>query len=147
MQGPQMTRNSGRNTDGTFAQGNSGKPRGARHKTTQAVLALMEGEGEAITRKAVALALTGDRAALRLCLDRIAPCPKDAAVSFDLPPLSDAQSAAQAMAALIGAVATGDLTPSEAASVAALVDGWRKAHETAELEARIAALEAGNGKA
>ena len=98
-----MTRSSGRNTDGTFATGNPGKPRGARHKTTQAVLALMEGKGEAITRKAVALALTGHRAALSLCLDRIAPAPKDAPVSFELPPLSDAQGAAQAMAALIGA--------------------------------------------
>ena len=50
---------------------------------------------------AVALALTGDRAALRLGLDRIAPCPKDAPVSFAMLPLSEAQGGgAQAMAAL-----------------------------------------------
>jgi len=99
-----MSANDGATTagrGGRYGPSNPGRPRGARHKTTQAVLALMEGEGEALTRKAVELALTGDRAALRLCLDRIAPCPKDTPISFDLPSLSDAQSAAQAMAALM----------------------------------------------
>jgi len=39
-----MTRNSGRNTDGTFATGNGGKPQGTRHKATMAALALLDGE-------------------------------------------------------------------------------------------------------
>jgi hypothetical protein len=33
-----ITRNSGRNTDGTFGPGNPGKPKGTRHKATQAAL-------------------------------------------------------------------------------------------------------------
>lgn len=41
-----MTRKTGRNTDGTFASGNSGKPSGARHMATRAVLELLEGDGE-----------------------------------------------------------------------------------------------------
>jgi hypothetical protein len=61
-----MARNSGRNTDGTFAPGNPGKPRGARHRATQAVLALLNGQAEALTRKAVDMALYGDVTALRL---------------------------------------------------------------------------------
>ncbi len=80
-----MTGNCGRNTDGTFATGNPGKPKGARHRATQAALALPEGEAEALTRKAVEAALAGDVSALRLCLDRIAPPRKDAPVSFTLP--------------------------------------------------------------
>ena len=68
--------NTGRNPDGTFAKGNAinlaGKPKGPRHKTTLAIEALLEGEAEALTRKAVELALEGDVTALRLCLDRIA---------------------------------------------------------------------------
>ena len=31
--------------------------------------ALLDGEGEALTRKAIEMALTGDGLALRLCLD------------------------------------------------------------------------------
>ena len=48
-----MTRNSGRNTDGTFGPGNPGKPKGARHRATQAALALLDGEAEALTRQDV----------------------------------------------------------------------------------------------
>jgi hypothetical protein len=56
----------GRNPDGTFAKGNAinlaGKPKGARHKTTLAAETLLDGEAEALTRKAVELALAGGRA-------------------------------------------------------------------------------------
>jgi hypothetical protein len=106
-----MTRNSGRNTDGTFAQGNPGKPRGARHKATQAALALLDGHAEALTRKAVDMALAGDVAALRMCLDRVAPVRKDAPVTFALPAMTCARDAAQAAGAVLGAVSEGELTP------------------------------------
>jgi hypothetical protein len=136
-----MTRNSGRNTDGTFAQGNPGKPKGARHRATQAALALLDGQAEALTRKAVDMALNGDGAALRLCLDRIAPPRKDAPVTFALPAMTCAHDAAHAAAAVLGAVSEGDLTPTEGAHVMALVEAWRRTFETTELEARMAALE------
>jgi len=137
-----MNRKSGRNTDGTFGPGNSGKPKGTRHKATQAALALLDGEAEALTRQAVTLALGGDTTALRLCLERIAPPRRDAPVTFDLPPMEIARDAARAAGALLGAVAAGDLTPTEGASLMALVEGFRRTLETTELEARLAALEA-----
>ena len=137
-----MTRKSGRNTDGTFGPGNSGKPKGTRHKATQAALALLDGEAEALTRQAVTLALGGDTTALRLCLERIAPPRRDAPVTFDLPPMETARDAAKAAGAVLGAVAEGELTPGEGAALMALVEGFRRTLETTELEARLAALEA-----
>ena len=131
----------GRNADGTFGAGNAGKPRGTRHKTTQAVLALLEGEATALTRKAVEMALTGDSVALRLCLDRIAPPRKDSPVTFPLPRMATAQDAAQAAGAVLAAVADGDLTPTEGAVIMGLVDAFRRTLEVTELEARVAALE------
>ncbi len=89
-----MTRKSGRNTDGTFADGNPGKPKGSRHRATQAVLALLDGEAERITWKAVEMALDGEGTALRLCLERIAPPRRDAAVTFTLPSMTTAADAA-----------------------------------------------------
>ena len=65
-----MSRNNGRNTDGRFAPGNPGRPKGSRNKTTAAISALLDGEAEAITRKAVEMALEGDSVALRLCLEK-----------------------------------------------------------------------------
>ena len=134
-------RKSGRNTDGTFAAGNSGKPRGTRHKATQAVLALLDGEAEALTRQAVTMALGGDGAALRLCLERIAPPRRDAPVTFELPPMQSASDAARAAGAVLEAVAMGDLTPTEGAHIMGLVENYRRTLETTELEARVAALE------
>ena len=138
---PETNRKNGRKTDGKFASGNSGRPRGARHKTTLAIQALLDGEGEALTRKAIDMALAGDTVALRLCLERLAPPRKDAPVRFELPPMEGAENAAAAMGAILASVANGDLTPSEATSLAGLVDVYRKTLETAELEARLKALE------
>ena len=134
----------GRNADGTFTAGNAGKPKGTRHKATQAVLALLDGEAEALTRQAVTMALDGDGVALRLCLERIAPPRRDAPVQFDLPRMETARDAAKAAGAVLEAVAEGDLTPTEGAHIMALVETYRRTLETSELEARVAALEGGN---
>ena len=140
-----MTRNNGqttgRDTAGRFNSGNPGRPLGARHKATMAALALLDGEAEALTRQAVTMALAGDTTALRLCLERIAPPRRDVPVAFDLPPMTTARDAAKAAGAVLGAVAAGDLTPTEGAHVMALVETYRRTLETTELEARLAALE------
>ena len=138
-----MTRKSGRNSDGTFAPGNPGKPKGTRHKATRAALALLDGEAEALTRQAVTMALGGDATALRLCLERIAPPRRDAPVTFALPPMQSARDAAQPAASVLAAVAEGELTPSEGAHVMALVETYRRTLETTDMESRIAALEGG----
>ncbi len=132
---------SGRNPDGTFAPGNPGKPKGSRHRATQAVQQLLDGEAQAITQKAVQMALEGDGAALRLCLERIVPPRRDAPVTFDLPAMKTAKDAALAAASVLTSVADGELTPAEGAHVMALVETYRRTLETTEMEARIAALE------
>ena len=45
------------------------------------------------------------------------------------------------MGAILASVASGDLTPSEATSLAGLVEAYRKALEATELETRIKTLE------
>lgn len=135
------TTTEGRNADGTFAPGNPGRPRGARHKVTEAVQALLDGQTEALTQKAIDRALEGDVTALRLCLDRIAPTRKDASVSFDLPDIETMDDAANAARAILRAVADGEVTPLEAASVMAVVEQFRRTLETTEIERRITALE------
>ncbi|MGD1886882.1 MAG: DUF5681 domain-containing protein [Cohaesibacteraceae bacterium] len=131
----------GRNADGTFASGNPGRPKGARHKTTLVMEALLEGEAETLTQKAVDMAKDGDTTALRLCLERLAPARKDTPVSFDLPPMKTAQDASEAAQAVLQAVSDGELTPIEGASVMALVESYRRTLETTDLEQRIERLE------
>ena len=133
--------NTGRDGGGKFTLGNPGKPKGARHKTTLEVEALLEGEAEALTRAAIDKALEGDVTALRLCMDRIAPARKDSPVTFDLPEMSSARDAATTAQSVLVAVAGGEVTPSEGAAVMGLIETYRKTLETSELEERITALE------
>src|SRR6266436_5483706 len=104
----------------------NGRPKGSRNAATLALESLLDGEAEALTRKAVELALAGDIAALRLCLDRILPPRKDRPVSIQMPPINNAIDARAASAALLAAVASGDLTPSEASEVGKLIDAYVK---------------------
>jgi hypothetical protein len=148
--GSMLPDNTGEKQAGRFAAGQSGnpagKPKGARHKTTLAIQALLDGEGEALTRKAVELALAGDITALRLCLDRIAPARKDNPVTVELPPISTSEDAAKAMAAILGAVAEGSITPSEGGEMAKLVEVFIKTLESHEFEQRLKQLEERAGK-
>jgi len=128
-----------------FLKGQSGNPNGrpvgARNLTTVAVEALLEGEAEKLTRKAVALALKGNVACLRLCLDRLVPPRRDRPVNFTLPAMNSADDAGRAISAITAAVASGELTPNEAAELSRVVDGYVKALEATEIERRIQTLE------
>jgi hypothetical protein len=130
-----------RPTGRPFQPGNPGRPKGSRHKTTLAVEALLDGEAEGLTRKAVELALAGDMTALRLCLDRICPPRRDRPVAVDLPGIDNPADLVAATAALVNAAAVGDLSPSEAADLGRVLDTHVRAIETHDLEARIARLE------
>lgn len=134
--------NTGKDERGRFSEGNPGRPKGSRHKVTEAVLALLDGEAEALTRRAIAAALAGDNIALRLCLERVAPVRRDAPVVLDLPPVASAADTARAALATLSAVASGDITPTEGAQIIGLIDNCRQALEASDLESRIAALEA-----
>jgi len=120
----------------------AGKPKGTRHKATMAAQALLDGEAEALTRRAIEMALDGDIAALRLVLERLVPPRRDAPLAIDLPPVVTAADAATAMSQLVAAVSAGTITPAEAQAVAGLIEQHRRTLETTELERRIAELEA-----
>jgi hypothetical protein len=128
-----------------FRKGQSGnpkgRPRGTRNKATLAAEALLDGEAQAITRKAVALAKSGDTTALRLCMERIVPVRRDRPVAFPIPDLKDANDAAALSRAIVAGVAAGDITPLEAGELAKLVDTYTRAVTAVEHEQRLKALE------
>ena len=107
---------------------------------------MLDGEAEALTRKAIDLGLAGDMTALRLCLDRIAPARRERLVAFKFPAITAAADHPGALAAIISAVSAGDLTPAEAQSLSAVLAEHRKAIETVDHEVRLAALEQGAGR-
>jgi uncharacterized protein DUF5681 len=129
-----------------FARGKSGnpagRPKGARNRATLATEELLDGEAEALTRKAIDKALEGDMAAPRLCLDRLLPPRRDRLVNFELPTIESASDALKASSAILAACAAGQLSLREAVEFQNLVSSHVRMHESNELAARLAALEA-----
>jgi Family of unknown function (DUF5681) len=117
-----------------FVKGRSGNPRGrppgARNKKTLAAAVLLDGESEALTRKAVELALAGDPTALRLCIERILPPCRERAVRFELPPIENAADVSVAMNAVTSALPRGLITPGEAERIANVVETFARAIDT-----------------
>jgi len=128
-----------------FAKGQSGnpsgKPKGCRNATTILFDELLKDNAKELIEKAIEMAKGGDGPALRLCIERIAPARKDRPVWFDLPAMNEAGDAVKASAAIVAAVAAGDLTPSEAAELSKVVDGYARTLQAAEFEERISKLE------
>ena len=131
-----------RGSDGRFGGGNPGKPRGAKRKVTLAVEAIMEQAAGAMTERLVELAGQGEMAALRICMDRLAPPRRDPLVEFDLPPVDTAEDARRASSAILAAIAAGELSPAEGHSLIAMLVSHKGIVETVDLERRLAALEA-----
>jgi hypothetical protein len=128
-----------------FAKGQSGNPAGRPRRTrigsANAVQSALEREAEALGRKAVELALNGDAAALRLCLDRLMPLRRDRAVALALPSVRGAGDITAAIATIIAAVTRGKISPREGVDLAKLVDILMRAIETRDFDSRLRVLE------
>src|SRR5260370_40088598 len=75
----------------------AGRPGGARNKATLAAEALFDSEAEALSRKAVELALGGSEGALRLWLDRILAPRREGPLPRAVAPIRSASDIATAM--------------------------------------------------
>ena len=99
-----------------FSKGQSGNPRGnpkgCRNITTILFDDLLKANAKELIEKAIEMAKGGDGPAMRLCIERLAPARKDRPVWFELPKMQEAKDAVNASAAIVAAVAGGDLTHS-----------------------------------
>ena len=118
----------------------AGKPLGTRHKATQALQTMLEGEAEALTRKAVEMALEGDTTALKLCLDRIVPTYKPSArpVSIAIPSPDNLTDTARAF---VTAAAQGEIPPDIAAQLVSAVVSVARVEEMESVKIRLEAIE------
>jgi hypothetical protein len=128
-----------------FKKGQSGnpkgRPKGSLNKATLAAQALFQEEAEALVAKAVEMALQGDRACLRLCIDRLIPARKDLPLPPGFPKIGGSADLPHFFAAVAARFEEGEITPSEAKALKELAESYRKLIEMAELEPRVTELE------
>jgi Family of unknown function (DUF5681) len=125
------------------ASGNPrGKPRGTRHRLTLLAERIMHDDAEDVVQAVLTAAKGGDMVAARLVLERILPARRGRPVVFALPPVKSAGDLPHALAAVVAAVAAGNLTPEEGQAVAAMLEVQRRGIELADHERRLEALEA-----
>jgi hypothetical protein len=129
---------------GRFPRGRSGnpagRPPGVRNAATEMAEALLDGEAEALTRKCIELALEGDRAALKLCIERLVPR-RARAARFDLPEIAGPGDIGPAIGAIARAAASGAIPADDGAELARIVEGCVRTLDIAEFDRRLSELE------
>ncbi|MDL2408726.1 hypothetical protein PY650_24405 [Rhizobium calliandrae] len=74
------------------------------------------------------------------------PAPIPRAITFPMKQIESAKDIPAAIAGVLGAASKGELSPSEAQSIVAIIDSHRKAVEAGEIMDRLEALEAAIAK-
>jgi hypothetical protein len=127
-----------------FEKGNrfsTGRAPGSRNKSTVWLDQLGNEGTEKVIGVVQDLAEKGDMRAASIVLARTWPHRRGRPVKIDLPKVETTSGLVQAHAAVVAAMAEGELTPDEAASVGALLETQRRAIETHDHELRIQELE------
>jgi hypothetical protein len=136
-----------RGPDGRLLPGahlKGGRPKGSSQ--SELVRKLIEPHRAALIERALKLTESTDPFAvangLRICLERLAPAPKQESEKVHVDGLAEATTFAGKCDAVIRAVSQGEISAEAGERVLRLLDVYRRAHETDALEARMAALEA-----
>ena len=119
----------------------AGRPRGALNRATALTQNLLSEYAESIAIKVIELAMQGDRTAVRVCMDRLAPVIKHQPIAVELPPIEKPADSVEAAASIAAAVAAGDLTATEAAELAKVVEVYVRALESRGFNERLSKLE------
>jgi hypothetical protein len=105
------------------------------------LVALLEGEGEALLRAAIEKGRSGDVSALRLAIDRLMPPLRERPIKVDLPSVDSVGDVPRAIGFVVASVARGDLVPSEGTAIVGMLSSMRSAFELVDLQARLEAVE------
>jgi hypothetical protein len=120
-----------------FVKGESGnpagRPPGSRNTKTLLREAMLDAEGDDLTRQLIASAREGDRTALRLCIERVLPRGASRPIEFELPRVDSAAAARQAVADIVAAMGKGQLAPREGNEMLRVINLGAKIIATAEM--------------
>jgi hypothetical protein len=108
----------------------AGRPRGARNRTAVIIEEALAENAQAIARKLIEQAQSGNGTAMALLAKSLLPQRKGAPIRIDLPELEDAADAPTAMAAIYASVCAGELTVAEGNAFIRMVEAFLRAKQT-----------------
>ena len=114
------------------------KPRGPIDRSRM-VAALLEADKEDLVRKAIEIAKSGDAQMVRFLLDRLLP--RERPLRIKLPKMDFADDAVEALGSVAQQLACGEISASEAAALATVINAYSRAVDNADLVKRMDALE------
>ena len=142
MSHPENTARTGaRDVAGRFRPGHSGNP-GGRPRRERVISEMLDKMTPDILARAYEAGMTDSTADRKLILDRGAPIPRGGTTTMDLGAVGSLPACQAAIQRVADAVGAGDLAPSDAAPLLALIETARRTIESLDLDARIRALEA-----
>src|SRR4051812_9391927 len=103
----------------------AGRKPGSRNRASQMLETLLDGQAEALVQKAVELALQGNPAMLKMCLERLAPAPRGPSVQLDLGSIEDSYDLFFAQVRVLKALAAGQISVAEAAGVTKIIESTK----------------------
>lgn len=128
-----------------FQAGNTygkGRPVGSKNGVTLAVENLIQGEGEALSRKLIELALDGNVACLKTAIERLVPvCKSRPIILSNMPKIINISEASTLTGYVLDAVAEGRISPIDGEVLSRSCERHLKALEVRDLEQRLAIIE------
>jgi hypothetical protein len=128
-----------------FEPGNKvgrGRPKGSRNRIVGEAKAILDEYSPHLMRKVVAMAMEGNTQALKLCIERAVPAPRDVGTAINLPQIRSAGDIVTAAQKVTRGVGKGTLSPSAAEKVMNVLESHSRVIESFETEKRVEKLEA-----
>jgi hypothetical protein len=118
----------------------TGKPKGAKDKRT-ALRQLLVPHQEKLVETLIAFAEAGDMSAMRIVMDRLMPPLREEPIHVTIPKITNADDCTKAQAAVLNAVAAGEMLPGEGQVLSGLINAQRLAYETTHLAKQLADIQ------
>ena len=127
-----------------FQPGVSGNPkgRGAGTKDKRTALRqLLVPHQSKLLETLIDFAKAGDMTAMKICMDRLMPPLREDPIHVTIPKIESADDCTKAQAAVLNAVAAGEMLPSEGQVLSGLINAQRLAYETTHLAKQLADIQ------
>lgn len=117
-----------------------GRPKGIKDRRVS-LRDFLQPHAKELIKVAVDLAKMGDGAALKICMDRLVAPIREEPLHVTVPKITGPNDCIKAQAAVLNAVAAGQMLPGQGQVLSGLIEAQCRAYETTDLAKRLETIE------